>query len=308
MKFPFSIFGKKAESSTKAPPEQEKEKEPAAFPVELAVAQVQAETGLRFGSPPAQISELQEAAAALNVPDQIPVRVAAPTAPQPETEPMLKPVFVPVPNPAPPPAVVPGSDTSLTALEPQVELARSEVSPDQQILPASILPPDMPASGELNGPKASPTERGVVREEVIAAYRLFLRRDPESEAVIASRLGLSRERLLATFMVAPRFLQRAENVRLLIEVAKSLEMRLEVAEPASGIPVLTSADVEAAKQLFWPEPHDQAIQPPVGETADRTLAHLMRSEHFQKNAFNANLVDAIARQVVERLKKGSEGG
>ena len=290
MKFPFSIFGKKAESSSKASPEQEKEKErePAAFPVELAVAQVQAETGLRFGSPPAQISELQEAAAVLMAQDvapaPAPTAIPTPRLTEPSLEPAPAPVFVPKPALVPPP--VPPAATE--AADP-VDIAA-------------------PASVTANATMPTPAQPGVGHDEVVAAYRMFLRRDPESDAVIEPRLGIARERLLSTFMVSPEFLQRPENVKLLLEVAKSLEQRQTTAEPAPGIPVLTAADVEAAKRIFWPEPHDQAMQPVPGETADRTLAQLMRSEHFQKNEFNANLVTALAREIVQRLSQKSSPG
>jgi len=296
MKFPFSIFGKRAESSSKASPGQEKEKErePAAFPVELAVAQVQAETGLRFGSPPAQISVLQEAAAVLMAQDvapaPAPARAAAPTAiPMPQlTEPSLEPA--PAPAPVPKPTLVP---------KPVPPAATEAADPVDIAARASVT---------ANAAMPSPAQPGVGHDEVVAAYRMFLRRDPESEAVIQPRLGIARERLLSTFMVSPEFLQRPENVKLLLEVAKSLEQRQTMAEPTPGIPVMTAADVEAAKRIFWPEPHDQAIQPVPGETADRTLAQLMRSEHFQKNEFNANLVTALAREIVQRLSQKSSPG
>jgi hypothetical protein len=294
MKFPFSIFGKKAESSSKASPglEKEKEREPAAFPVELAVAQVQAETGLRFGSPPAQISELQEAAAVLMAQDvaPAPAPAQAPTAtPTPQLiEPSLEPA--PAPVSVPKPTLVP---------KPVPSAATEAADPVDIAAPASVT---------ANAPVPSPTQPGVGHDEVVAAYRMFLRRDPESDAVIEPRLGIARERLLSTFMVSPEFLQRPENVKLLLEVAKSLEQRQTIAEPAPGIPVLTAADVEAAKRIFWPEPHDQAIQPVPGDTADRTLAQLMRSEHFQKNEFNANLVTALAREIVQRLSQKSSPG
>jgi hypothetical protein len=66
---------------------------------------------------------------------------------------------------------------------------------------------------------------------------------------------------------------------------------------------MTQADVDAAKRIFWPEPHDQAVQPQPGQTADRTLSQLMRSEHFQKNEFNAQLMSALAKQIAERLSQ-----
>ena len=286
MKFPFSIFGKKPESSGNKQPEPVKEA--AAFPVELAVAQVQAETGLRFGAQPSQISELEEAASVLMTRDFAPASAlvaAQPSAAAVSAQP-------PAPAQGPKPVLVP---KPLPPAAPEIA--------GQGAIDTSAA-----STANVNAPPKSSVPPGVGRDEVVAAYRMFLRRDPESNAVVEPRLGMARERLLSTFMVSPEFLQRPENVKLLLEVAKSLEQRQTIAEPAFGIPVLTAADVEAAKRIFWPEPHDQAIQPLPGDTADRTLAHLMRSEHFQKNEFNANLVTALAREIVQRLSQKSGPG
>jgi len=271
MKFPFSLFGRKPEAQP--PMHDEPEEASAPFPVELAVAQVQAATGMRFGQRAVQHSELQEAAGVLAL-------LARPA------ETLALTLAEPVPEPSPQPQAAPAPASTVAE-----EVASAPADPVTAEVPTSPPPSETSAATVVG------------RDEVVAAYRMFLRRDPESEAVIAPRLGIARERLLSTFMVSPEFLQRAENVKLLLEVAKSLELRQAAVAPVPGIPVLTPDDVEAAKRIFWPEPHDQAMQPQPGETADRTLAHLMRSEHFQKNAFNAKLVSAVARQIVERLSQ-----
>jgi hypothetical protein len=36
---------------------------------------------------------------------------------------------------------------------------------------------------------------------------------------------------------------------------------------------------------------------------DRTIAQLMRSEQFQSNAFNAQLVTALSKQIRDRLNQ-----
>jgi len=142
----------------------------------------------------------------------------------------------------------------------------------------------------------------VGRDEVIAAYRLFLRRDPESDDVIAPRLGITREKLLSTFIVSPEFLQRAENVNLVLEVAKSVELRQAVVA-TPGVPVVTQTDVDAAKRIFWPLTDALSLQPQAGDSVDRTIAQLMRSEQFQSNAFNAQLVTALSKQIRDRLNQ-----
>lgn len=268
MKFPFSLFGKKPQ-----PAERDLEEpglEPAPFPVEQAVAQVQAATGLQFAPMPSQQSELQEAAAVLTVLDHPASAPPAPAAPA-----GMAPAVAAVAQAAP--------------VAPPAEAPQAEAPQAQAPQAAPSAPPE-PAA----------VESVVGRDEVIAAYRLFLRRDPESDAVIAPRLGMAREKLLSSFMVSPEFLQRGENVNLVLEVAKSVEQRQATAA-TPGVPVMTSADTVAAMRIFWPEPQSQAIQPQPGDSADRALSQLMRSEQFQTNAFNAQLVTALAKQIIDRL-------
>ena len=277
MKFPFSLFGKRSQAAPSVP--DAPAPEPAPFPVERAVAQVQAETGMRFGLSSAQPSELQEAAAVLSVvgyPSPVPGTVIGGL--QSESPVPLAPVQMAVPPPPPPP---PPPSLALVAKEGVAVMQTSSSAPAPTEVSANAV---------------------VGRDEVIAAYRLFLRRDPESDAVIAPRLGLAREQLLRAFMVSPEFLQRAGNVKLVLDVAKAWELR-QSAAATPNVPVMTQADVDAAKRIFWPEPHDQAVQPQPGQTADRTLSQLMRSEHFQKNEFNAQLMSALAKQIAERLSQ-----
>lgn len=304
MKLPFSLFGKKPKPEERAQEPQEHERAP--FPVELAVAQVQAATGMRFGQQAAPQSELLEAAAVLSVlADPLaatgPKETQAIAAPQPSSDSVPVSVEAPAPSPQPLPAPV----ASLVPVPaPMAPLATPQAT---GIVAAEAVPPASPPVPPTSSPPSSPADvaadAGIGRDEVVAAYRLFLRRDPESEAVIEPRLGISREKLLSAFIVSPKFLQHAENINLVLEIAKSLELRQPASAPTPGVPVLTQADVDAAKRIFWPDPHDQAIQPLVGETADRTLSQLMRSEHFQKNEFNATLIKALAREIVERLNK-----
>ena len=263
MKFPFSLFGKKPQ-----PAERDLEEPglaPAPFPVEQAVAQVQAATGMQFAPPPSQQSELQEAAAVLTVLERPAVATSSPAAS----------------------VVVSPQALNVAQPEPVSALAAEPVAPD-------------PVASESVAAAPVTIESVVGRDEVIAAYRLFLRRDPESDAVISPRLGMAREKLLSSFMVSPEFLQRGENVNLVLEVAKSVEQRQATAA-TPGVPVMTEADTVAAMRIFWPETQGQAAQPQAGDSADRALSQLMRADHFQSNAFNAQLVTALAKQIIDRL-------
>jgi hypothetical protein len=268
MKFPFSLFGKKPQ-----PAERDLEEpglEPAPFPVEQAVAQVQAATGLQFAPIPSQQSEIQEAAAVLTVMEH--------STPAPPVN-------------AAPAVVAPAAAATVAQAAP--------VAPPADVIPAAAVA-IAPQAAPPVAAEPAVVEAVVGRDEVIAAYRLFLRRDPESDAVIEPRLGMAREKLLSSFIVSPEFLQRGENVNLVLEVAKAVEQRQAVAV-TPGVPVMTDADTRAAKRIFWPQPQGPAMHPQAGDSADRALSQLMRSEHFQNNAFNAQLVTALAKQIVERL-------
>lgn len=293
MKFPFSLFGKKSQPARGEM--EEVRLEPAPFPVDQAVAQVQAATGMQFGLPPTQQSELQAAAAVLSVlehpaaatpPEFSDAKAETQTLqvsdppPMPMSTPVAQPVAVPAPAPAPQP-VVPEARADQAAAQ-----ATEHAPPAAAVQPSTDTEP----------------QSVVGRDEVIAAYRLFLRRDPESDDVIAPRLGITREKLLSTFIVSPEFLQRAENVNLVLEVAKSVELR-QVVAATPGLPVVTQADVEAAKRIFWPLPDAPLVQPQAGDSVDRAIAQLMRSDQFQSNTFNAQLVAALAKQILERLNQ-----
>ena len=60
-------------------------------------------------------------------------------------------------------------------------------------------------------------------QDVAAAYRLFLGRDPENGAVLDSHIGLSRERMFVNFITATEFIRRPENIKLILQTAQAIE-------------------------------------------------------------------------------------
>ncbi len=60
-------------------------------------------------------------------------------------------------------------------------------------------------------------------QDVAAAYRLFLGRDPENGAVLDSHIGLSRERIFVNFITAKEFIRRPENIKLILQTALAIE-------------------------------------------------------------------------------------
>jgi hypothetical protein len=62
-------------------------------------------------------------------------------------------------------------------------------------------------------------------QDVAAAYRIFLGRNPENGAVTDSRVGLSRERLFVNFITAKEFIRRPENIKLILQTAQAIEVQ-----------------------------------------------------------------------------------
>jgi len=62
----------------------------------------------------------------------------------------------------------------------------------------------------------------LTREDVIAAYKIFLNRLPESFEVIQSRLNSSVEANLIDFALADEFIKRADLAAIVFPIAKKI--------------------------------------------------------------------------------------
>ena len=60
------------------------------------------------------------------------------------------------------------------------------------------------------------------REDITAAYKLFLHRFPENNEVVKLRVGIEMPRLLRAFMLSEEFLNRHENWPIIIEAARKI--------------------------------------------------------------------------------------
>ncbi len=132
-----------------------------------------------------QALALKELEAAARNAATVPVVEAAP-------EPAPAPAPAPAPEPAPPPEPAP-------------------------------LPVTLQAS-----PAVVPAQIEIIKatqEDVTAAYKIFLRREPENRMVVESRLGLSREKLFVNFITATEFLKYPENINLILQTARQLELK-----------------------------------------------------------------------------------
>ena len=83
------------------------------------------------------------------------------------------------------------------------------------------------ATGQMDTMKAT-------REDVIAAYKIFLGRLPESMKVVEPRVGVTPFALLVDFLASKEFLDQAPKSQLVLAVAKKvLDAREQEAPPAA---------------------------------------------------------------------------
>lgn len=85
------------------------------------------------------------------------------------------------------------------------------------------------------------------REDVIAAYKIFLGRLPESMEVVDPRVGVTPFALLVDFLASKEFLDQAPKSQLVLAVAKKvLDARAQEAAEAVGGVAAPSAEAGSA--------------------------------------------------------------
>jgi hypothetical protein len=73
------------------------------------------------------------------------------------------------------------------------------------------------------------------REDVIAAYKIFLGRLPESMEVVDPRVGVVPAALLVDFLASKEFLDQAPKAQLVLAVAKKIIDARQAANPANAV-------------------------------------------------------------------------
>jgi len=81
------------------------------------------------------------------------------------------------------------------------------------------------------------------QEDIIAAYKIFLKRHPETMEVIKPRVGLTGDRVLVDFLSSREFTSRPEVVNLIFALAKKLldEQKAKTAQEASAATVTSAS-------------------------------------------------------------------
>ena len=193
-----------------------------------------------------------------------------PRAPEPQTSSAgLRPSAVPEAEKKP--FVVPESANAMPSFSQPVELAQL-ASAAQHVLPDGPAPHEAASAkaAPLVTPSATPSDNAppalsettaekalsaaetpkqmesmlMSQEDIIAAYKIFLKRHPETMEVIKPRVGLTGDRVLVDFLSSSEFTSRPEVVNLIFALAKKLldEQKAKTAQEASASPSTPAAE------------------------------------------------------------------
>jgi len=116
---------------------------------------------------------------------------------------------------------------------PQEEAPQADVAePEPPVSKVDASPaPNQPAAAAVavaaptEAPSEAPTQMNSMamsQEDIIAAYKIFLKRHPENLEVVQPRVGLSGDRVLLDFLSSGEFTSRPEVVQLIFALAKKL--------------------------------------------------------------------------------------
>ena len=167
------------------------------------------------------------------------------------------------------PFVVPESADAMPSFSQPVELAQL-ASATQHLVPNTPTPqetssaPAAPLATPLATPLLTPSDNAppvlsettaekvlsaaetpkqmesmlMSQEDIIAAYKIFLKRHPETIEVIKPRVGLTGDRVLVDFLSSSEFTSRPEVVNLIFALAKKLleEQKAKATQEATTSP------------------------------------------------------------------------
>ena len=168
------------------------------------------------------------------------------------------------------PFVVPESANAMPSFSQPVELAQL-ASAAQHALPDGPAPHEAASAkaAPLVTPSATPSDNAppalsettaekvlsaaetpkqmesmlMSQEDIIAAYKIFLKRHPETMEVIKPRVGLTGDRVLVDFLSSSEFRSCPEVVDLIFALAKKLldEQKAKTAQEASAATVTSAS-------------------------------------------------------------------
>ena len=138
------------------------------------------------------------------------------------------------------------------AVEAKPPVSKVDVSPAPN-QPAVVVASPALAAEAVAAPRETPSEAptqmnsmAMSQEDIIAAYKIFLKRHPENLEVVQPRVGLSGDRILIDFLSSGEFTSRPEVVQLIFALAKKM---LEEQKAKSATEPSNAGGVEPANAV-----------------------------------------------------------
>jgi hypothetical protein len=133
--------------------------------------------------------------------------------------------------------------------EPPISKVDSSPAPNQPAVAASPAPAAEAEAVPSEALSEAPTQMNSMamsQEDIIAAYKIFLKRHPENLEVVQPRVGLSGDRILLDFLSSSEFTSRPEVVQLIFALAKKL---LEEQKAKSATESSNAGEAETANAV-----------------------------------------------------------
>lgn len=249
MKFSLPFFGKRTATSSADAPEHESSSPSAADqPAKKPFVVPESAASMPSFSQPAELADIaapmpkiEETAADERDPNPTVIEVEATAAGVVDTVVVDAAVVeVAVPQEEAPQAEV-------AEAEPPVSKVDASPAPNQPA--ASAVAVAAPTEAPTEAPREAPTQMNSMamsQEDIIAAYKIFLKRHPENLEVVQPRVGLSGDRVLLDFLSSGEFTSRPEVVQLIFALAKKL---LEEQKAKSTTEPSNAEDAEPANPV-----------------------------------------------------------
>ena len=128
-------------------------------------------------------------------------------------------------------------DEALAAQEAAQVAAQVAVKPalnESEVKPQEADQPESSETAAAPLPLGQLDQLEATREDVIAAYKIFLGRLPESEAVLDTWIGVKSQALLADFLKSAEFLANPQKAQFILALAKKILDDRKQAATAEG--------------------------------------------------------------------------
>jgi hypothetical protein len=249
MKFSIPFFGKRTTNTSADAPEQESTSPSAADqPAKKPFVVPESAASMPSFSQPAELADIaapmpkiEETAADEPDPNPTVIEVEVHEGAQEQLAAVLD---VAMPQEEAPQAEVVEAESPVSKVD-------ASPAPNQPAVAASLAVAAVAVAAPREAPSEAPTQMNSMamsQEDIIAAYKIFLKRHPENLEVVQPRVGLSGDRILLDFLSSGEFTSRPEVVQLIFALAKKMleEQKAKSATEASNAGVAEPANAVAS--------------------------------------------------------------